>query len=114
MTRSTSLRRISSASACIFAMAICRSATLPRDLHQVRIAPWRRGRSGGQLGLEHSLAALHSTSFALVFRDGLDQTAELAIDVVQLTPLEAEIDLPIAAEAVHLSVNSAMHGYRLP
>jgi hypothetical protein len=41
--------------------------------------------------------------------DGLDQAAQLAVDLIQLAPLEAQVDLPLAAEAIHLAVESAMN-----
>ena len=36
--------------------------------------------------------------------DSLDQAAQLAADVLELAPLQPEIDLPLAVEAVHLPV----------
>src|SRR5262252_6212484 len=38
---------------------------------------------------------------AQALSDGLDQPGQLAVDLLQLTPLESEVDLPVAAEAVH-------------
>ena len=62
--------------------------------------PGRRGQGGGQLSLGCGLALLQLVELRLeargvrAFGNGLDQTPELAVDLLQLAALEAQVDPP--------------------